>query len=389
MPESAPAGPAVFYLTFAALPSPAAHSVQILKMCQAMAEAGSDVILAADLRLPPPRVFEMYGIRRPFPILALRVLPVRVLGRTLFLLRSLPHVYGNRRRLFYARDVFTAFFVRMLNRDFVFELHELPSGLISGALMKSVLRAPRLRAAVFISEELRKLAASRLSARSLPKRILVAHDGADLEEFKPSPSLEASRRSLGLPAQAFLAGYAGSLFEGRGIEIILETARRLRNVTFLIVGGEGDQAHRLKRRAGEEGFDNLFVAGFVPHGRIPAALAACDVLLMPYQRAVLHRQKKRDTAATMSPLKAFEYMAAGKPIVSSRLKVLAEILTDGRNALFVRPEDPAEWAAAIGRLKEDAGLRRKIGEQARGDVRKYAWEERVKAIFREVHGYEH
>ncbi len=332
MPESAPAGPAVFYLTFAALPSPAAHTVQILKMCQAMAGAGADVILAADRRLPPPRIFELYGIRRPFRILGLRVSPVRVLGRAVFLLLALPPVFKNRRRLFYTRDVFSAFFVRMLNRDFIFELHELPAGVIAKALLGSVLRAPRLRAAVFISEELRKSAADRLGARALPRTALVAHDGADLDEFGPSPSPEASRRSLGLPAQAFLAGYAGSLFEGRGIEIILETARRLQNVTFLVVGGEGDQADRLKRRAQEAGLENVFAVGFLPHNRIPAALAACDVLLMPYQRTVLHRQKKHDTAAAMSPLKAFEYMAAGKPIVSSRLKVLAEILEDGRNA---------------------------------------------------------
>jgi len=105
--------------------------------------------------------------------------------------------------------------------------------------------------------------------------------------------------------------------------------------------------------------------------------------LMPYQKAVLHRQKKRETASYMSPLKAFEYMAAGKPIVASRLKVIGEVLEDRRNALLVPPDSVTEWAGAIQMLKDNEPLSRAIGERAHNDVQKYSWDERVKKIFLE------
>ena len=83
----------------------------------------------------------------------------------------------------------------------------------------------------------------------------------------------------------------------------------------------------------------------------------------------------------MSPLKAFEYMAAGRPIVASRLKVIGEILADGRNAILVPPDSVTEWAGAIRMLRDNEPLGRTIGERARDDVRKYSWDERVKKIF--------
>ena len=379
---SDPARPpkAIVYLTFATLPSPAAHSVQIVKMCQAMAKAGTGVKLVADARQKPHQIFEFYDVRYPFEIIRIRLLPVRIVGRALFLARSFFLILNNRHGLFYIRDVFTAWFVRALKVDFIMEVHELPAGRFRNLLMRRILSASRLRTVVFISGELRKSLLRRMGDRLAGKTTVVAHDGADLNEFPSSLSREESRRRLYLPEGAFLAGYAGSLFEGRGLEVILEVSRILKDVVFVIVGGEKGEADRLKRKVKEAGLTNVLVIGFVPHRVVPLYLAAFDALLMPYQEAVLHRQKIHDTASYMSPLKAFEYMAAGKPIVASRLKVIGEILEDGRNAILVPPDSVTDWAGAIQMLRDNKPLGRTIGEQARDDVRKYSWDERVKKI---------
>jgi glycosyltransferase involved in cell wall biosynthesis len=139
----------------------------------------------------------------------------------------------------------------------------------------------------------------------------------------------------------------------------------------------------LKRKVKEDGLANVLVIGFVPHRMVPVYLAAFDELLMPYQEAVRTHQKKHDIASCMSPLKMFEYMAAGRPIVASRLKVIGEILEDQRNAILVPSDSVMEWASAIRMLRDNESLSRTIGEQARDDVRKYSWDERVKKIFLE------
>ena len=383
MSDSVRSAKAIIYLTFAALPSPAAHSVQIVKMCQALTKAGAGVKLVADVRQRPRQIFEFYNVRYPFEIVRIRLLPIRIVGRALFLVRSFFLILKNRRCLFYTRDVFAAWFVRTLRVDFIMEVHELPAGRFRNLLMGRILSASRLRAAVFISEELRKSLLPRMGDRLAGKTTIVAHDGADLDEFPSSLSRDDSRRRLHLPEGVFMAGYAGSLFEGRGLEVILEVSRVLKDVVFVIVGGEKWQADHLKRKVKEAGLANVLVIGFVPHQMVPAYLAAFDALLMPYQETVLHRQKKHDTASYMSPLKAFEYMAAGRPIVASRLKVIREILEDGRNAILVPPDSVTEWAGAIRMLRDNEPLGRAIGEQARDDVRKYSWDERVKKIFLE------
>lgn len=381
MSDSARPSRAVVYLTFATFPSPTAHSIQIVKMCQALAKAGARVKLVADVRQKPDRIFKFYNVRYPFEIARIRLLPVRVVGRVVFLARSFFFILKNRRSLFYTRDIFTASFVRNLNVDFIAEVHELPSGRFQNLLMRCIFSASRLCKVVFISDELRKSLLRRMGDRLAGKPTVVAHDGADMDEFFPSLSRDESRRKLRLPEGGFMAGYTGSLFEGRGLGIILEVSRILKNMMFVVVGGEKAHVDRLKRKVREAGLSNILVIGFVPHRMVPVYLAAFDELLMPYQEKVGTQQKKHDIAACMSPLKMFEYMASGRPIVASRLKVIEEILEDRRNAILVSPDSVAEWIGAIQMLKDNEPLGRTIGERARGDVKKYSWDERVKKIF--------
>ncbi len=80
----------------------------------------------------------------------------------------------------------------------------------------------------------------------------------------------------------------------------------------------------------------------------------------------------------MSPLKMFEYMAAGKPIISSDLPVLREVLEDGRNAILVPADDLAAWESAIHRLSGDPDLGLRLGEAARRDLHeRYTWDARA------------
>jgi glycosyltransferase involved in cell wall biosynthesis len=104
--------------------------------------------------------------------------------------------------------------------------------------------------------------------------------------------------------------------------------------------------------------------------------AACDVLLMPYQRAIAV-SSGGDTAAFASPMKAFEYLAAGRPILSSDLPVLREVLNEG-NAILLDPQAVEAWEAALKSLAGDEPRRIRMGEAGRRQAERYSWMERTK-----------
>jgi glycosyltransferase involved in cell wall biosynthesis len=100
---------------------------------------------------------------------------------------------------------------------------------------------------------------------------------------------------------------------------------------------------------------------------------------MPYQRRV-SVSGGGDTSAWMSPMKMFEYMACRRPIVSSDLPVLREVLAHERNALLAEPGSVDAWVAAVERLRGDPELSRALAARAREDVTAYSWRARARRV---------
>ena len=107
--------------------------------------------------------------------------------------------------------------------------------------------------------------------------------------------------------------------------------------------------------------------------RCLTALAQASVALLPLPDEPVAR-------LFTSPLKLFDYMAAGVPIVASDLPALREVLRHEENALLARPDDPDAFAAAVRRMLADPVLAGRLGRQARADVRRYSWEARAEAL---------
>jgi glycosyltransferase involved in cell wall biosynthesis len=168
------------------------------------------------------------------------------------------------------------------------------------------------------------------------------------------------------------------LYKGRGIEIIEEMAKARPHVLFLVIGGNETElnAFRLNNTC-----KNLMFMGHVPHHVALKTMRCVDILLMPYQRSVSLGVGAYDTARWMSPMKMFEYMASGVPIISSDLPVLREVLKDGVNALLVPPDEAGKWIDALDRLMKDEELSRTTGIQAHMDYkRNYTWTRRAKKL---------
>jgi glycosyltransferase involved in cell wall biosynthesis len=142
------------------------------------------------------------------------------------------------------------------------------------------------------------------------------------------------------------------------------------------VGGRPEDIAAWKQRVES---DNITFTGFIPNRDLPLYQAAADILLMPYSHSIMGSSGTADSASVASPMKMFEYMAAGRAIVSSDLPVIREVL-DEKNAVFCEPDDAGEWRTAIESLLTNQAQRISLGNQARSDVQSYTWLSRAERI---------
>lgn len=212
--------------------------------------------------------------------------------------------------------------------------------------------------------------------------VCLAPDGVDLSRYTPLLSPAEARQKLRawgweLP-QGFIAAYTGHLYGGRGAELIVALASRMAEVHFLIVGGEAEQRQALESHFRSLGTSNYTLTGLVAPSQVALFQMASDVLLMPYQQKVA-ASSGGDIARYLSPLKLFEYLASGRPILASDLPVLMEILT-AENAVLLPGQAVDAWERALRRLMQHPQERQKLAEAARHTAEQHSWERRAARI---------
>ncbi|CAA9369305.1 MAG: Glycosyltransferase, partial [uncultured Gemmatimonadetes bacterium] len=326
------------YLSGSSIPSRYANSVHVMKMCQAFARAGAEVTLYA--RGPAGQEaedFAWYGVEPVFGMVKWRK-PFFTWNRHRAYTRFVARDVARRPLpdLFYSRRAESLAAVAHLGVPLVFEAHEPPRDAERTRVLQGIFDRPNFVRLVSISHALAREYLRRFPSLE-PARIVVAPDGADLPAALPTFAHDRT------PGEPLRAGYVGQLYPGKGMETIAALATRMPDVEFSVVGGKESQIARWKRECPSP---NLRFHGFVPHGALDEIVERFDVLLAPYLERVT-AQGKSDVGEWMSPLKLFEYMAAGRPIVCSDLPVLREVMEDRRNCLLAPPGDPEAWAAAL------------------------------------------
>lgn len=349
-----------------------------MKMCQALADSGCDVSLfAPDVREGVESgvddVYDYYGVKSVFAIK--KVAWKKWIGRDYLsgLLAALSVARGDY-NLVLARCLPSAFFSSFFKVPVIFEYHQpiADSGRLSWVkdkLFRNLIRRESFVCFVAITEALKAYYVE--CYPELKGRIHVAPDGSDPFPLVPEP---LSLRGRGERLQI---GYVGQLYSGKGMEIISQLCRAVPSMDFHVVGGLQTDIEKWQRVVQEA---NITFHGFVPHSQAPSYIAAFDVLLLPNQNRITWHKAGGDIGQWTSPLKMFEYMSAGKAIVSSDLPVLKEVLQHEHNALLCAPDDIDAWVAALRRL-EDNTLRDKLGAQALSDfTERYTWQRRAQQI---------
>jgi glycosyltransferase involved in cell wall biosynthesis len=353
------------------IPSDTANSVQVMKACQALAQLGYRVtLLVPGRRNSSVDLLAHYGLQTAFPIEWLSSS-----SRRLFTWGAVRRAHTLQADLIYTWFPQSAVFGLLSRKPVVFEIHLQPTGRFGPLWHRAFALLPGRKRLASITRALVTILERDFHVYPRAEQVVIAPNGVDLERFASLPDPVTARRQTGL-REAPTVMCTGHLYDGRGSDLFLALAESCPQAQFVWVGGRADDIARWKQRTQSE---NVTFTGFILNSDLPMYQAAAEILLMPYSRSIMGSSGTADSASVASPMKMFEYMAAGRAIVSADLPVIREVLNE-QNAVFCAPDDINAWRSALELLLNNASLRTALGEQARRDVQGYTWLTRAEKI---------
>jgi glycosyltransferase involved in cell wall biosynthesis len=367
----------ITYVAPSTIPSETANSVQVMKVCQAFTQLGNEVHLLVPAGQPASfaDLQHHYGISTEFKISWIKASPS--LRKLDFAWNAVSEAHKQQTDLVYTRLVWVALIALKRGLPVILEMHEVPGGRFSPWLYRRYLASHGKKLTVFITRALKHVIETNLKLQHDQLEICIAPDGVDLERYENLPDAPSARKTLGLQEQ-LTALYSGGFFPGRGIENLFALAQNFPQVQFIWVGGKAGQVSDWQQKLSARAMKNVILTGFVPNSQLPLYQAAADILLMPYQNKVAGNSGG-DIAQVTSPMKLFEYLASGRAILTADLPVLREVLNES-NAAFYPPDNLEAFFSKFGDLTENPSLRQPLADQARVDVKQYAWKERMQTI---------
>lgn len=397
----------IYYLSNERIPSRYANTVQQMKMCNAFAANHLEVQFVRpyfpDLaNFLDDEIFSYYGVENRFKIITLPTLlylskpkidrvhqhrqlipfiggaSVHLMTR-LFLWHQWLHKTFDTPTAIYARSVNMAY-VFMKYRWSVF-MKKKPVRLFIEVHSFEQHPFRYFKQLVRFSDGIivvsRAIADELISRFSCPQqKILIAANGTDIEINARSLTDKAAARSkIGIGADAaHVVCYTGSHLPGKGVDVLVESARYLpADTRVLIVGGSAESLEQYQQYCQREGLTNVVMRGFVPPAEVVDYQLAADVLVLPNTDAGMDSQ-------FTSPLKLFNYLATKRPIVASDLPVFREILQNNHNALLVEMKNPQALAQGILTVLKRPELAQKLAENAWHLAGQFTWHNRASKV---------
>lgn len=369
------------------MPTEKAHGVAIAKMCAAFVDAGAEIELLVPMRkgILDKNPFDYYGVPENFKIIYLPSIDFLsswwMPKKIAFLIESCSfgssvkrYLSKNQPDVVYSRDEFTL--RRLANGEkykLFWELHTIPK---NWDFYKEM--AAAMNGFVVLTSSMKKILLEKGVAE---EKILVAPDAVDLKNFEIGKSKSELRRELGLPQDLKLITYVGRLTtmgEEKGAGSLLGAFKGVKAAypgsALCLVGGPAEMIEKYRKLSENIGLTDVIFIDYIEPGRVPAYELASDILVMPFPWSEHY-------AYFMSPLKMFEYMAAGRAIVATDLPSVREILDD-KSAVIVKPGDAEDMARGLLKVLRDEEAASFLAENAREKSKNYSWEERANKILK-------
>ncbi|MEG4110968.1 MULTISPECIES: glycosyltransferase [unclassified Microcoleus] len=233
-----------------------------------------------------------------------------------------------------------------------------------------IIRNPLFQISVTVADTVRD---SMILNGMPPEKVITLHNG--FNHFFLARQTEAAqnwRQQLLQNDKQHLAVYAGGLYQFKGVDMLVDVAQELPLVQFAIAGGDSSQVTSYQQLAKSKQVNNIKFLGYLPQNQLASLLQAADVLTHPHCST--------EAATFTSPLKFFDYMASGTPIVATEIASLMEFKSGNIAATWCEPDNPQQFAQSI-RDCLTKYLRKSEGYAETMDfVKQFSWENRIQKI---------
>ncbi len=371
----------IIYVENVRIPSVRAHAYQIVQTVSWLGRLGHEVTLVNPDRAHGADVFSYFGLpNRSFVHVLLPTLdglsipfsflkPIAYAVQRQTFIRSVrAWARGKTSHIWYTRDPAMIDGLHdVTHGPWILELHDTPD--YDPARWERV--KPLVSGYVAITIGLKMELMNRFG---IPEhKIAVAPDGFDPNEFESKREKAEVRRVNEIPQDAFLAIYTGSFYEWKGVDLVVRAwAKTPAQARLLLIGGPAGDQRRLERLIDPNVRDRIQMIPALPRKESTAFLAAADIGLLTSSPD--HDIARRYT----SPIKQFEYMAAGLPILASDVPSSHEALNPAIAVFYDSTEQG--FLDKLRQVMDDAAWRRVASSTTKQIVTRYAWEARARRI---------
>lgn len=366
----------LIYISPMRYPSEKAGSLFSMKSCEVFADQGLTVELWAPTRfnkLSHLDPYEYHQVKNNFrirKILALDLmfwLPGTIVFKFIswtFALSAFLRALWEPTAIFYSHEPFALFLISLINRKTIYEIHDFPG---PQKIYRQLFQ--KLGGVVTTNNWKKEQLLKRFNL--IADRVLVVPNAVELGKFSLDISKTEARRRLNLPVEEAIILYTGHLYSWKGVDTLLAASQSLSYLIYFVGGTDKDvQEFKVKVKFSKS---KAQLIGMRPHEEMPLWQKAADVLVIP------NTAKEDISKYYTSPMKLFEYMASGRPIVASDLPSLREVVDDSM-VHFFEADNAFDLARKINLALREEELSEKKTQAAGRAVQNYSWEKRAKRI---------
>ena len=334
------------YVIFSSIPSPLPSSLQVIKTCENFAKNNYDVtLIKPGTGYKKISIKKYYGLESDIKIKEFSSIDSFPQGLKFYLYSfySLIFILKNKDSISITRNYFITYLLLLFRKKVVLEVHHDTN--IEGRITKFILKNlnffnnDNLVNIIAISKAVKKLFIKKYKVNS--KKITVLPSGSSIR-IAHKPKFFFNKR--------LKIGYFGSLSASKGINVLIKLSKIDQSNDYYIYGGNKNELRKLKKKNINK---NLFLNQNIPYSVLPEVMMKMDILTLPYSGVIKSAGEVDDISKYTSPLKLFDYLALGKIILSSNLKVLREVI-DEKNAYFINNyKNIFEWKNTIKIIKNN------------------------------------